>query len=283
MKKMLRFLLIIIIIISGLYTAYSYYREQKDDIVYENIDKYINNVELPTIPNIEDDTEKKAPILGIDGFKIFEDYQIDYDWDELLEKNKEIVGWLYVPDNEYINFPVVKGTNNSYYLNHDYTRKWNANGAAFVDYRYDNLDLSRVIYGHNMSRDTRMPMFTSIKLWLEEDYFNSHRYLYFTHADGKTVKYLIFAVGGFNVYDDDFDYLQTFFETEEELNFWLEQLQGYCTFYDLKGRIIDFRADELLVLSTCDRRVGFGKNGRRVLFCVNVSNNEVNLEGVELP
>ena len=279
MKKAIRFLLIIIIIISGLYTAYSYYREQVDDVVYENVDIYIEDVGIDvTLP----EGEKKIPVLELD-IELIKSYQIEYDWDSLLAQNKDIIGWLYVPDNEYINFPVVKGTNNSYYLNHDYTRAWNANGAAFTDYRFDGLDLCRVIYGHNMNRDSRMPMFTSIKYWLEEDYFNSHRIIYYTHANGKTIKYLVFAVGGFNVYDKEFDYLQTFFETEDELQIWLEKLQTYCTFYDLDGRTVDYRADEIMVLSTCDRHVGFGSNGRRVLFCLNLSNNEVNLDGVELP
>lgn len=282
-KKFLRFILIIVFILSALYTAFTYYREQKDDIVYNEVDKYIDSIELPTVPTIEDTTDKKAPVLGPE-VEIIPNYQIDYDWDSLVSKNKDIVGWMYIPDNDYINYPVVQGTNNDYYLNHDYLKKWNANGAAFVDYKYNSLCLSKVVYGHNMNRDSSKPMFTSLKLWKEEDYFNSHRYLYFTDVTGKTTKYLIFALAGLDVRDDDtFDYLQMFFETEEELRTWLEYLEEKSIIYDLDGRTVDYKANELLVLSTCDRTFGFGKNGRLVMFCVNVSNNEVNLDGIELP
>ena len=265
MRKFLRVLLICVVLISALCTMCSLMNEQADNSAYDDMDRYLGAQEVVIVPDNEKDN-------------VFE-YQINYEWEELLSINKEIVGWIYIPDNDYINYPVVKGTNNSFYLNHDYARKWNANGAAFVDYRYNNLCLNKIIYAHNMSRSSSRPMFTSLTDWADEEYFNSHRILYYTDANGITSKYLIAGVCGFNVNKEKtFSYLDMSFETEEEFREWVEYIKQNSQYFDLGDNEIEYRADEVLTLSTCDSRFGYFNNrstGRRVLFCVNLTNNEL--------
>ena len=57
----------------------------------------------------------------------------------------------------YDEYPVVKGSNNSFYLNHCFDKSYNSAGWIFADYRnkFDNTDKNIVIYGHNM-RDGSM-------------------------------------------------------------------------------------------------------------------------------
>ena len=276
MRNVMRAILAIIILISGTYAFFGYSQEQADNSVYEDLDQFIN----PTGPNIANPEDVfNFPEQGENNMELVSKYQYDYDWESLLAINKDIVGWIYVPDNDIINFPVVQGTNNSYYLTHDYTKQWNGNGNAFVDCKYSKWCVNKVIYGHNMTLSSTNPIFTTITKWKDKEYFDSHRTLYYTDANGLTKKYLIVAIAHFNVAaKDEYSYLQNFFETEEEFRGWVDYIEDHSTYYDLGEHTIDYRADEVIVLSTCDRKIGYGQNGRSILFCVNLTNNELTEE-----
>ena len=64
-----------------------------------------------------------------------------------------------------INYPLMKGDNNSFYLEHNYRGEESRSGSIFADYAlsdnyYSNYNM--VVYGHNM-RDGSM--FNSLKKW----------------------------------------------------------------------------------------------------------------------
>ena len=65
--------------------------------------------------------------------------------------NKDIAAWLRVP-NTYIDYPVVRSDDNSFYLNHDVYKERAASGALFIDKRNNDgfMDFNTIIYGHNM-------------------------------------------------------------------------------------------------------------------------------------
>lgn len=69
----------------------------------------------------------------------------------LKKMNPDTVGWITLPGT-VINYPVLKGTDNAYYLKHDFYKKYNNHGSIFLDYRNVLSPLSKntVIYGHNM-------------------------------------------------------------------------------------------------------------------------------------
>ena len=78
-----------------------------------------------------------------------EDFTID--WKALKEKNPEVVGWILIPDTD-ISYPIVQGSDNSYYLNHTFEKKENYAGAIFMDAGADASfqDRNTIIYGHNV-------------------------------------------------------------------------------------------------------------------------------------
>lgn len=78
------------------------------------------------------------------------------DFNKLKEQNNETIAWLKI-NNTNVEYPVVKGTNNSFYLNHSFDKSKNSAGWIFADYKnkFDNTDKNIVIYGHNM-RDGSM-------------------------------------------------------------------------------------------------------------------------------
>ena len=95
------------------------------------------------------------------------------DFEALLRKNDEVVAWLRIPDTN-IDFPVMKASDNKYYLSHDFERNYAITGGIFLDYRNagDFSDEFSVIYGHRMSSGR---MFSDIGKFEDRDFFESHQ------------------------------------------------------------------------------------------------------------
>lgn len=100
-----------------------------------------------------------------------EDFTID--WKALKEKNPEVVGWILIPDTD-ISYPIVQGSDNSYYLNHTFEKKENYAGAIFMDAGADASfqDRNTIIYGHNVKHGT---MFAELEKFKEQAFLNSIR------------------------------------------------------------------------------------------------------------
>ena len=269
MRKALRALLLIIILITGLSTAMGFMEEKEDNSIYEEAKQYIKNEGPDPTDLVIFPTDDNADSLS----EVYK-YQMKYDWDSLLPLNDDICGWLYIPNNDVINFPVVHGSNNTFYLNRDYTGKYNGNGSAFIDYRYNLSCISKLIHGHNMNLTPAKPVFTTIINWKDKEYFDSHRTLYYTTANGLTKEYLIVGIAHFNVRaKEEYSYLEMEFDTEERFRGWVEYIKEHSTYFDLGDNEIEYKQDEIIILSTCDRKLGYEGNGRTILFCVNLTNN----------
>ena len=96
----------------------------------------------------------------------------EIDLTALASINSDIIGWITV-DGTNINYPVLKGEYNDYYLARDYTRKWATAGSIFMDFRNSaNLgDVLTIIYGHRMGYGK---MFSDVTLFADGDYFANH-------------------------------------------------------------------------------------------------------------
>ncbi|MDR2035741.1 MAG: class B sortase [Coriobacteriales bacterium] len=99
-----------------------------------------------------------------------------FDWDALRALNPEVVAWIIVPGTN-INYPVVQGADNSYYLYHLFDASYSGTGSIFADFEGSKtLDgQHNIIYGHNMFDGS---MFSDIFLYTNQDYFDDHRVLY---------------------------------------------------------------------------------------------------------
>lgn len=74
------------------------------------------------------------------------------DFDYLLKLNSDTVGYLSI-DGISVNYPVVKTTDNSFYLTHSFDKSKNVGGWIFMDYRNSSSifdDKNTILYGHNM-------------------------------------------------------------------------------------------------------------------------------------
>lgn len=100
----------------------------------------------------------------------------------LRDANKEVYGWIHVEDT-HIDYPIMKGSDNEYYLDHAYTGEFLPIGSIFLD--CDSTDpltdsYNTVIYGHNI---TTGAMFHDVTKFLDADFFKEHD-IYIYTMDG---------------------------------------------------------------------------------------------------
>lgn len=108
-------------------------------------------------------------------------------FDELKGINSDFVGWIKINDT-VINYPVVKGTDNNFYLHKTFYKKDNFSGAIFIN--CDNVDIdtdkNTIFYGHNMNNGT---MFSGIRNYQDQEYWETHKYIQlYTHSGNHIYK-----------------------------------------------------------------------------------------------
>lgn len=182
---------------------------------------------------------------------------------DLLKKNKDTVAWLKVK-NTKVNYPVVQGKTNDYYLNRDFNKRKNSMGWIFMDYRNDpvNLDQNTIIYGHNIKQGI---MFGTIKNMMEKKWYTNKDNLIITfNTPTANMKFKIFSL--YNIKPTE-DYLQTEFNTKEEFRKFINMITKRSK-YDFKVEIPD--GAKILTLSTCYRT-----NTRNVVHAVLIKEEKV--------
>ena len=94
------------------------------------------------------------------------------DYDVLRLENSEFYAWLY-SEGTVINYPVTRGEDNRYYLNHLFNKKRNSMGTLFVDAGNapDFADRNTIIYGHHMKNGS---MFASLVGYKKQSYYDEH-------------------------------------------------------------------------------------------------------------
>lgn len=88
---------------------------------------------------------------------------------DMKAKNSDCIGYISVSDTN-IKYPIMKTTNNDYYLTHTPEHEVLKSGAIFADYRLsDDYDknMNTIIYGHCMTDGT---MFRPIKYFFDSEY-----------------------------------------------------------------------------------------------------------------
>ena len=169
---------------------------------------------------------------------------MEVDFDKLLKKNPDTVGWIKV-DGTKVNYPVVQADDNNYYLNHAFNKTDNISGWIFGDYRNDfsNFGRNTIIYGHNMNNKT---MFGSIPSMLYSGYLNNSNNNYIKLSTPNTNT--IWKVFSIYVIEPEVYYIKTNFYNED-FGGWLNTIKDRSV-YDF-GVSVD-ESDKVLTLSTCD-------------------------------
>lgn len=173
------------------------------------------------------------------------------DYADLYAKNSDFVGWISIPATN-IDAPVVKTTDNSFYLKHDFLKNDTKYGCSFMDYRNNlkTLDDNTIIYGHHM-RDNML--FAQLETYKTIDGFKGSPVIEFNTLYSKQ-KWKVYAVFITNdSRQDDNGYMFNFivpnFHTKDSYSSYIEALDErtlYTTGVDINSD------DQILTLSTCD-------------------------------
>ena len=166
----------------------------------------------------------------------------DVNFDSLRRVNSNTVAWIAV-DGTNINYPVVKSSNNDYYLSHSFNKSYNKNGWVFMDYRNDYLnDSNTIFYGHNLLNGTSFG--TVGKIFTKKWKKNSNHKIIILRDNEKYV-YEIFSC----YYSEPVvDYLQVAFQDEAEFGRFVSNLKRKSK-VKFNTQVTSF--DKIITLSTC--------------------------------
>ena len=155
MKKAIRYILLTVCVCVFCYSAYNliniYLNYKKIDDDYGELAK-----------TYTEEKEEKESYLQIN-------------WDELLQRNKDVKAWIQIP-NTNVNYPVLQGETNDTYIHSD------------IDHNDPFNDFNTVIYGHNMKNGS---MFNNIKSYTDQSFADEHPYVYIYLPDGTVSQYKV--------------------------------------------------------------------------------------------
>ena len=169
----------------------------------------------------------------------------DMNLDALREVNPDVVGWILIPDTA-VNYPLMQGTDNDYYLKNTWDGKRYAVGSIFLEHLNspDLTDFNTIIYGHNMNNGS---MFAGLREYRHQDYWEAHPYVYI-RSDQGVYRYEIFSSYLARV---DGSAYGIRFSGEEEKTRFLDQIRGDSA---IETGVDPDTTDRILTLSTCSGR-----------------------------
>ncbi len=229
---------LIIFAIVGSIFGYIFYNNYQSEKKVDNIKDQITEVldttseEKPSNNNSSsEENEAVDPLI--------ENYQ------KLLTINSDTVGWLTVKGTK-IDYPVVKTSDNSYYLKRNFNREKDYNGWVFMDYRNNakSLDSNTIIYAHN--RYYSGVMFGTLNNVTKNNWRNNPDNLYITfNSMYEQMTWKVFSIYNIEVTSD---YLYTNFNTNEEYQKFINLIKDRSNFkFDTEVTT----QDKILTLSTC--------------------------------
>lgn len=238
-KKKYRFIisiLVLIIIAASVYLVI--YFQDRNDVIKGS--ELLNTIE---VDETKITPEKTKRVLQIE---------------ELQKVNSDIIGWVEI-EGTNINYPVLQGTDNDFYMNHNYEKEESIYGAIFLDHAYDwNVKSNNLlIYGHNMQDGS---MFHDLLNYAEKDYYEEHPTIRFTTPE-EDVNYEIIAAFRSRVYYKSEQNVFRYYyfvnpKSQEEFEKFVKNAKE-ASIYDT-GNTAEY-GDELLTLSTCSYHTEDGR------------------------
>ena len=256
-KKKLRFrkwvivvflLFFLSIFIFSAYKLYSWHNDNKE------IETIADDVVKKTKVKEKEDTENTENVNPPDNkdndyWNYIKMSLLEVDFNELLAKNSDTVGWIQVKGTN-INYPIVQTTDNSYYLNHAFDKTSNDAGWVFMDYRNDavNFNQNTILYAHSRLTGS---MFGSLKNILESSWYtNKNNHIIRLSTPTENTMWQVFSV--YTIPKESY-YITPNFNNNEAYQEFLNTMKSRSE--------VEFSAevnanDKILTLSTCKDNFG---------------------------
>ncbi len=234
--------------------------------VFSSYQLYAWFIDNKKIENIEDDVVETTSIKEKDDTNTTqnvnppEDVTNDYwnyikmnllevDFNELLAKNSDTVGWIQVKGTN-INYPIVQTTDNSYYLNHAFDGSENEAGWVFMDYRNDpvNFNQNTILYAHSRLTGS---MFGSLKNILNSSWYtDKENHIIRLSTPTENTMWQVFSV--YTIPKESY-YITPSFSTDEAYQKFLNTIKNRSE-VEFSGDVNT--SDIVLTLSTCQDNFG---------------------------
>ncbi len=146
---------------------------------------------------------KETVISSVDG---------SIDTIELHSTVPDAIGWIQIPGTS-IDYPLLQGRDNSFYLTHDFYGKNNLIGAVFIDYLNDSQlqDPITLVYGHNVMHGG---IFSELHSYEDPTYLLKHRHV-MIHVERDRYVYEIVAL--YKIATTDFnDFIQDHYDESQK-------------------------------------------------------------------
>lgn len=167
---------------------------------------------------------------------------ITVDFSELQKAGEDIIGWIYC-EGTVINYPVLQGEDNMFYLHHSYDGASSMAGSIFVD--SDNLpgfaDANTIIYGHHMKDKS---MFATLEYWADQEYYEEHPVMWLLTPEQN---YKIVLFSGYNTPAVS-DTYTIFPDPGKKMDDYLQSCAGKS---DFKADVALDKEGHYVLLSTC--------------------------------
>lgn len=244
--KLLAFIFLIAFIVTMAYILYNLYNSNKNKAIYEDIESDVatnedNDTIVVILENEKTENMKKVASLKME--------------------NQDVKGWLQI-DNTIIDYPILQGTDNDYYLKHNYKKEYAKYGSIFAKNECDFLDpfSNIIIYGHNM-KDGQM--FNELLKYIDKNFYNEHKTIKVATEQGEN-EYSIVSVFKSRVFYQDEENVFRFYNYTR-----LNNAEDYNTFIEncKKIQLYDTSTsaeygEQLVTLITCEYSQ---ENGRFVV------------------
>lgn len=169
----------------------------------------------------------------------------------LKEQYPDVIGWLEI-EGTNINYPVMQGTDNSYYMTHDYKKEKTQSGSLFLDkdYNWSIPSSNLLIYGHNNKDGI---MFAELLKYKDESFYKEHPTIKFTTPEEDAEYEIISAFLSRVYYKKEKNVFRYYYfvhaENEEKYSEYVSNAKK-ASLYET-GKSAKY-GEQLITLSTCE-------------------------------
>lgn len=251
-KKVRTVILVILLLVflgSGARILYQLFQYQEGDKTYSEAAQLVDLPDFSDFPTLSlpetpdgstsaQQDQEEVPVY-VDPYA---DALRNMDFSALREVNGDVLGWILIPGSN-ISYPIVQGSDNSYYLNHTWKKTRNSVGAIFLECQNsrDLSDFNTIIYGHRMNNRS---MFGTLSQYKSQSYWANHPYIYITDDNGSH-KYEVFAAYEVSVEGSTY---QLGFSSDQSKQAFLDFCMAQSV---IDTGVVPTIYDRILTLSTC--------------------------------